>query len=501
VGDDELCYRAVLARDSRFDGWFFVAVRTTGIYCRPSCASVTPKRQNVSFFPTAAAAQRAGFRACKRCRPDASPGSPEWNRRGDVVARAMRAIADGLVDREGVGGLARLLGYSERHLNRLVTAELGAGPLELARAQRAQTARVLIETTTLDMGAVAFGAGFSSIRQFNDTIRAVFGETPSRLRQRGQVARRLEPAPSGALSLRLAFRRPYDHRAIFSFLAARAVPGLERADTMTYERVLDLPHGLAAVLVQAPSGEESHLRAIFRLSDLRDLTTAVKRLRQLFDLDSDPKAVAEVLGGDKTLGHLVAARPGLRVPGSVDARELAFRAVLGQQVSVAGARHLTARLVGAAGLKAPGSLFEDGAEPLSSFPSPEAVASLAATGLPMPAGRRLAMAGLARAITTAELDLSPGADREQVRRLLLSLPGIGPWTAGYVAMRGLGDPDAFLPSDLGVKRALESLGRPGGPTSALSLAEAWRPYRAYGLLHLWSIPTKPADARRKENVA
>lgn len=498
---DDLCYRAVQTRDSRFDGWFFVGVRTTGIYCRPSCASVTPKRQNVSFFPTAAAAQRAGFRACKRCRPDASPGSPEWNRRGDLVARAMRAIADGLVDREGVGGLARLLGYSERHLNRLVTAELGAGPLEIARAQRAQTARVLIETTDLSMADVAFAAGFASIRQFNDTVRAVFAETPSSLRKRGEAARRLEPKPAGALYLRLAFRQPYDHSAIFSFLAARAVPGLERGDATSYERVLDLPHGPGVATVRAPLGDETHLGAFLRLTDLRDLTMAVRRLRQLFDLDADPKAVGEALGRDEVLGELVTASPGLRIPGSVDARELCFRAVLGQQVNVAGARRLTARLVATAGVPAPAELFEEGHEALSAFPSPEVVAALEPASFAMPASRRCAIRALAEAMARDELDLSLGADREEAQAALLRIPGIGPWTAGYVAMRGLGDPDAFLPSDLGVRRALEALGLRSDPAGALVLAERWRPYRAYGLLHLWSVPTTAATPRRKEMVA
>ncbi|MHB8456868.1 MAG: bifunctional transcriptional activator/DNA repair enzyme AdaA, partial [Acidimicrobiales bacterium] len=261
--EDDLRYRAVQSRDARFDGWFFVGVTSTGIYCRPSCASVLPRRDHVRFFATAAAAQRAGFRACKRCRPDASPGSPEWNRRSDVVARAMREIADGVVDREGVSGLASRLGYSTRQLNRLLLAEVGAGALGLARAQRAQTARVLLETTALRIAEVALAAGFGSVRQFNDTIREIFAETPAELRNRAgrsKMGRNSETERPGSLTLRLAFRPPFPSGMIFDFLAARAVPGVEWGEPACYRRALVLPHGAAVVEVRPAPGGEPWLR-------------------------------------------------------------------------------------------------------------------------------------------------------------------------------------------------------------------------------------------------
>src|SRR4051795_7175674 len=347
--DHERCYRAVTGRDSRFDGWFFTAVHTTGIYCRPSCPARTPLARNVTFFTTAAAAQAAGFRACRRCRPDAAPGSPEWDVRADVVARAMRLIAAGEVERAGVPGLAARLGYSERQLPRLLVGELGVGPLALARARRAQTARVLIETTDLPMADVAFAAGFASIRQFNDTVREVFATTPSGLRR--TTAGTTGGAP-GWLTIRLAARAPYEAAEVLLFLGAHAVPGLEEWDGTTFSRVLDLPHGPAVVqLSPAPRG--AGVTARLKLAELRDLGAAVTRCRRMLDLDADPVAVDDVLGADPALAGLVGAAPGRRVPASPDADELAVRAVLGQQVSVAGARTLTARVMTAAGTPLP----------------------------------------------------------------------------------------------------------------------------------------------------
>ena len=274
IEDFERCYRAVQGKDARFDGWFFTAVTSTGIYCRPSCPAITPKRANVRFYPTAAAAQLAGFRACKRCRPDATPGSPEWNMRADVVGRAMRLIADGVVDRDGVRGLAARLGYSERHLHRQLTAEVGAGPIALARAQRAQTARILIETTELPFAQVAFGAGFASIRQFNDTVREVFASTPTELRAKARPSGHARSTPAadlaglGRIALRLAVRQPFDGDGLLAFLGPRAVPGIEELTGATYRRTLDLPHGPAVIdLTPAPD----HVRCAVRLHDLRDL--------------------------------------------------------------------------------------------------------------------------------------------------------------------------------------------------------------------------------------
>ena len=313
VLDPDRCYAVLQTRDRRFDGWFVTAVRTTGIYCRPSCPATLPRRRNVEFFPTAAAAQQRGYRACKRCRPDASPGSPEWDVRGDVVARAMRLIADGVVDRDGVRGLSRRLGYSERHLTRLVTDELGAGPLAIARAQRAQTARTLLETTDLRLVDVAHAAGFGSVRQFNDTVRSVFAATPSELRARRRSGR---PTTAGAVELELAVREPFAAVELQAFLAARAVPGVEHWDGTTYGRALDLPggHGTVNISFVARRDGRPAVRAVLRLADWRDLAAAVRRVRRLLDLDADPVAVDDALGADPALARWVAATPGCGSP-------------------------------------------------------------------------------------------------------------------------------------------------------------------------------------------
>ncbi len=476
IGTDfERCYRAVQSRDARFDGWFFTAVTSTGIYCRPSCPAMTPKAVNVRFYPTAAAAQAAGFRACRRCRPDATPGSPEWNVRADLVGRAMRLIADGVVDTGGVAELARRLGYSERHLNRQLTAEVGAGPIALARAQRAQSARVLIETTELPFARVAFAAGFSSIRQFNDTIRQIFATTPSDMR----TARKgRDLAPPGVIVLRLPCRAPFDGDAVVEFLAARAVPGIEEVVGTTYRRTLRLAHG-AGVAELTP--QPDHVRAVLRLDDLRDLTTAVQRCRRVFDLDADPQAVAEQLGADRILGRLVAKTPGLRLPGTVDGFELATRAVLGQQVSLAAARTLAARLVASHG--APLATPDGGLTHL--FPQAEAIVSSPPEALGMPAARRTVLTALATAVSNDEVVVDAGADRAATTAGLLDIRGVGPWTAAYIAMRGLGDPDVFLPTDLGVRNALERMDLPTSAKDVAELAERWRPWRSYAVMHLW----------------
>ncbi|TQN37451.1 DNA-3-methyladenine glycosylase II [Blastococcus colisei] len=472
--DTERCYRAVAGRDARFDGWFFTAVHTTGIYCRPSCPARTPLARNVTFFTTAAAAQGAGFRACRRCRPDAVPGSPEWDVRADIVARAMRLIADGEVERSGVPGLAARLGYSERQLHRLLVGELGVGPLALARAQRAQTARILVETTDLPMADVAFAAGFASIRQFNDTVREVFATTPTELRRKSAGATGAAP---GWLTLRLAARAPYEAAEVLLFLGAHAVPGLEEWDGTTFSRVLDLPHGPAVVrLSPAPDGGAA-VTARLRLAELRDLGPAVTRCRRMLDLDADPAAVDDVLGADPALAPLVAAAPGRRVPASPDADELAIRAVLGQQVSVAGARTLTTRL-----LSAGAPLAEPVGTLTHAFPRAAALtdADLSAVGLT--GARRRTVSALATALASGDIALDPGADREEAGRALLAVPGIGPWTAALVGLRGLADPDVWLPGDLALRRSLAALG-----SSDADAALRWRPWRSYAVLHLWAL--------------
>ena len=477
--DDEQCYRAAQSRDSRFDGCFFTAVKTTGIYCRPSCPAMTPQRRNVEFFVTAAAAQQHGYRACKRCRPDASPGSPEWNVRADVVGRAMRLIADGLVDREGVPGLAGRLNYSERQINRLLTAELGAGPLALARAQRAQTARTLIETTTMPITQIAFASGFASVRQFNDTIREVFAASPSELR-----GKRFTGTGASTLSLRLPYRAPFHSESIFGFLGERAVPGIEAWDGVSYRRSLRLSHGNAVISI-SPTPASPAANAVLctlQLDNVADAQAAVQRCRRMLDLDADPDTVESHFAADDLLAPLVGKRPGLRSPGHPDGVELLTRAVLGQQVSVKGARTLAARLVATAG------------EPLATpvegvthaFPSAAAIAACSPSDFAMPTNRGRALINAAEQLAAGRIVIDAGSDREELTRQLEALPGIGPWTAQYVALRALGDPDVFLPTDLGVRRALAALGADSSPTAAARLAEAWRPWRSYALHHLWA---------------
>ncbi|HEX4493599.1 MAG TPA: Ada metal-binding domain-containing protein [Acidimicrobiia bacterium] len=506
IDDFDRCYRALQSKDSRFDGWFVTCVTSTGIYCRPSCPAMLPKPQNVRFLPTAAAAQEAGFRACKRCRPDASPGSPEWDVRADLVARAMRCIRDGVVDREGVAGLANRLGYGVRQLQRQLKAEVGAGPLALARAQRAQTARVLIETTALDFSSVAWGAGFQSVRQFNATVQEVFATTPSDLRVRARKRDRGTGPIAGAIDLRLPLREPFNAEGVLAHLVATMIPGVEeyaadvdaasgehassagptarhgvrteRARPSKYRRSLRLPHGHGIVeLVPAVD----HVRCRLRLADLRDLTAAVNRCRRLLDLDADPVAVDAHLSLDESLAPLVSKAPGRRVPRSVDPAELAIRAVLGQQVSTRSARTHAARLVLACG------------EPLVSpdgglthcFPDAAAIADCDAAALAMPASRARTVRTVASALADGSLVIDESCDRAELVDRLVALPGIGPWTAATIAMRAAGDPDAFLAGDLGIVTAARLLDLPTDAPALLAHADRWRPWRSYAVQYLW----------------
>lgn len=495
--DTERCVRAVRSKDARFDGWFFTAVLTTRIYCRPSCPVVPPKPENMTFYPSAAACQQAGFRACKRCRPDTSPGSPEWNQRADLVARAMRLIGDGVVDREGVPGLARRLGYSTRQTERQLLAEVGAGPLALARAQRAQTARLLIETTPLPMADIAFAAGFSSIRTFNDTVREVFALSPSELRdrlpkQRAAAVMKADggtgtgaPAP-GVLCLRLPFRAPLNPDNLFGHLAATAVPGVEEWRDGAYRRTLRLPYGHGIVALTPRS---DHIGCRLTLSDLRDLTVAISRCRRLLDLDADPVAVDDQLRADPLLAPLVDKAPGRRVPRTVDEAEFAVRAVLGQQVSTAAARTHAARLV-----TAHGEPVEDPEGGLTHlFPSSGSLAALDPESLAMPRTRRTTFTTLVSQLADGTLHLGVESDWAEARARLLALPGFGPWTVEVIAMRALGDPDAFLATDLGIRRAAQELGLPATPAALTARAAAWRPWRAYAVQYLWATDSHPIN--------
>ena len=490
--DDDRWYRSVASKDPRFDGWIFVGVTSTGIYCRPSCPATTPKRANMRFFKTAAAAQGSGFRSCKRCRPDATPGSPAWNQRADVVGRAMRLIVDGLVDREGVHGLASRLGYSERHLHRQLVAEVGAGPLALAQAQRAQNARVLIETTSLSFSDIAFAAGFSSIRQFNDVVRVVFAMTPTELRARSKtptsVATGGRPSAGGAttLTIRLPFRKPFAGPELFGFLNDRSVTGVEDCTgqgDLSYRRTLRLSYGLATCTLAFGSDA---IVGTFHLQDLRDMSSAVQRCRRLLDLDADPVAVMETLGNDRVLGESVAKTPGIRVPGHVDGFEVVIRAIVGQQVSVAGARSTLGKITAAHGELLPAELARRSPGLTHLFPTPESLAAADPGALGVPKARGATIVRVADAFVHGRIRADSGANADETMKGLLAEKGIGPWTATYVRLRSFGDPDCFLPTDLGVKHAFAARGLATDERSIDAVAANWRPWRSYALMYLWN---------------
>jgi AraC family transcriptional regulator, regulatory protein of adaptative response / DNA-3-methyladenine glycosylase II len=487
--DFDLCYRAICSRDSRFDGRFFVAVTTTGVYCRPICPAPTPHAPHVRFYSCAAAAEAAGFRACRRCHPEASPGSPDWNVRADLVTRALRLIADGIVDAEGIAGLALRLAVSERHLHRELVAEVGVGPLALARTRRAQTARLLIDQTDLSLTTIAFTAGFASIRQFNATMQAAFGCAPSAFRRRIPPENRGE----GKLTLRLLYRPPFDAASLLAYLRQRALPGVEEVNAVCYRRTVVLPHSRGLIELE-PCGKTNAVLLRVQLDSLNDLSMLVQRCRYLFDLDTVPATIAEVLGIDPLLAPLIAACPGLRIPGAINGFELAVRAILGQHVSVVGARTLAGRLVTTLGEpleQAQGSLTHF-------FPSPEVIAQEDMQGLGLTRNRIAALQGLARAVSEEGMVLDRYADRDFTVTRLRQIPGVGPWTTSYIAMRALGDPDAFPVTDLGLCRAFEQQGVSADVRSIERRAEAWRPWRAYAAHYLWASLSSAHRAASEE---
>lgn len=504
-------YRAMQARDARFDGQFITGVHSTGIYCRPSCPAVAPKASNVSFYLTAAAAHEAGLRACKRCLPDAVPGSPQWDLRDDLAARAMRLIADGVVEREGVPGLAARLGYTPRHLTRVLTAELGAGPLALARAHRAQTARALLTSTALPAADVAFASGFGSIRQFNDTIREVYERSPLELRAAARVRER-RPGSAGAVRatttaastaggsagspdsahaaidggvvrLKLPARPPFDAAGVFDWLSARALDGVERAGDDHYERTLRLPGGPAVVAFTA-SGDAvaPAIEVEARLATLADLPPLVARVRRLFDLDADAVAIDAALSRDPALAASVAETPGIRVPGCLDPHELVFRALIGQQISVKAARTALARLAAELGERV--APYSDGA-PTTLFPSASTIAEHGHEVLRGPAARVRTIVDVANRLASGSLVVASECERIELQADLLAVPGIGPWTAGYVAMRVTRAPDVLLTGDLALRNGAEILGLPSTASELATLGTRWAPWRSYASMHLW----------------
>lgn len=483
--DAEACYRAIASRDRRFAGLFVVAVTSTRIYCRPGCPAPLPRRVNSRFFACAAAAEGAGFRPCRRCRPDASPGSPAWDGTSASVGRALRLIDAGALDGAGVEDLAARVGLGGRHLSRLFRERVGATPALVARTRRVHFARRLIDDTALPMTEVALASGFASVRSFNHAVRQTFGRTPTELRRASSARERL--APGVALALRLPFRPPYEKASLLSFLAARAVPGVEAVEGSTYRRTFALPDGRPAWLSVDLSQED---RARLRLSAFPGsrLLWVTERVTRTFDLDADPRDVDARLSSDPLLSPLVARRPGLRVPGAFDPFEVAVRAVLGQQVSVAAARTLARRIAERHGSPAP---WGDRGLSLV-FPGAAALAGADLSGLGLTSRRAEAIRALSRAVAEGSLRLeaAPGL----VERLA-SLPGLGRWTAEYVALRAVSDPDAFPSGDLVLRRAVSADRRPVPERELTRRAEAWRPFRAYAALHLWAAAAAEETSR------
>ena len=468
--DVDACYEALKSRDARFDGRFFTGVTSTGIYCRPICPARLPARKNVRFYAFAAAAEEAGFRACKRCRPDRSPDSPDWDWRGDIVGRALRLIGDGVSDSDGIPAIADRLAVSERQLRRLFLSELGAAPGSVARTRRAQLARRLIEESTMPLSDVAHAAGYSSIRRFNASLKAAFGRTPTELR------RIAAPKSNGAACrLTLPYRSPFAAGHLFSYLAGRATPGVEEVTGTTYRRTVRVGQASGTIELRL-DGDVIRLAA--DIDSVEALAAIVRRARHMLDLDADPDAISVHLGKDRALKPQLRKVPGIRVPGAFDGFELAVRAILGQQVSVKAATTLAGRLAARFG--------QPLSEPVGSlthhFPRPENLAGAAIESIGLPVRRAGTIRSLARAVADEVIVLDGTADQKEMEAALLALPGFGPWTVSYIAMRALRDPDAFPATDLGIKHALERL--------QISMdgqrQERWSPWRAYATMYLWS---------------
>ncbi|TMA31417.1 MAG: DNA-3-methyladenine glycosylase 2 family protein [Deltaproteobacteria bacterium] len=473
--DPEICYRALRTRDARFDGRFFTAVRSTGIYCRPICPARTPRRENCWFVPCAAAAEAAGYRPCRRCRPECAPGTPAWLGTSATVSRGLRLIADGALDAGGVPDLAARLGLGERQLRRLFALHLGAGPLAIARTRRAHFAAELLARTDWPVSRVALASGYTSLRRFNEAIRATFHRAPRELR----AARRRPPAHA---TVRLPYRAPFDGAGVFAYLAARAVPGIERVGDRSLRRALRIAGRPVVVEVDATASAGA-LELSATGADATHWLALAERARSVFDLGSDPGEIARELGSDPLLRARLNRRPGVRLPGAWDPFEIAVRIVLGQQVTVAGATRLAGRLAARFGERLPDAQLDAQQDPQLLFPEPEVLADAPLEEIGLTRQRASALRALAAVVARGSLALAPGADPDAAREALLALPGIGPWTAELVLLRALGEPDAFPAGDLGLRRAL------GCDARALERrAERWRPWRAYAAMLLWTTP-------------
>ncbi len=490
--DPAVCYRALQARDARFDGRFFVGVTTTRIYCRPICPARTALREHCRFFPTAAAAQQAGFRACLRCRPEIAPQSPAWRGTATTVSRAMARIAEGALDgpRASVERLAGSLGVGERQLRRLFDQHIGASPLAVAQTRRVLFAKQLLHDTRLPMASVAMAAGFGSIRRFNDTFLVLYKRPPSQLRRRSVTASSAAP-----LILRLSYRPPFDWNALLAFFAPRAIPGVEELRDGTYRRVVRVDDHLALIAVSHLPARNA-LQVEIACDYVPALPVIASRLRRVFDLDADTEAIARHLSRDRALAPTVRRQPGLRTPGGWDAFEIAVRAILGQQISVTAASGLAAKLVALCGQP----IAIAGPALTHAFPTAQQLAAADLRSLGMPAARRAALQSLARAAVAQPGLFDVANTLEESIGRLRSVPGIGEWTAQYIALRGLHHPDAFPASDIGILRNAEQIfGTPFSPARLLARSEQWRPWRGYAAQHLWSASHIEIKSGRKQS--
>ena len=480
--DDNACYRAIETRDHRFDGRLFVAVTTTGVYCRPFCPAPTPRRENVRFFPTAAAAQEAGFRPCLRCRPETSPDLSFWRGSSNTVSRALRLIEAGALDDANVEALAERLGIGERQLRRLFRQHLGAAPISIAQTRRILLAKQLIQDTRLPMTEVAAAAGFGSIRRFNETFQQLYRRPPKALRRSGVVEEAM--GTTGAVTVKLGYRPPYDWDGTLAFLRTRAILGIEAVSSRCYARTIAIGDQRGLLLVE-PAGENC-LKATVRLANIKILPAIIARVRRVFDLAADPVAIGAHLSQDPVMAPLVAARPGLRVPGAWDGFELAVRAILGQQVTVPAAAGLAGKLVLSYGEKiVDAAALDQGLTHV--FPTPRQLVGMDLAAVGMPKARLVALSSLAAAVVADPLIFGPRRSLEAAVAQLRTLAGIGEWTAQYIAMRELREPDAFPAADIGLMRAMrDGRGVRPSPADLLAHAERWRPWRAYAALHLWA---------------
>ena len=486
--DRRTCSRARLTRDARFDGRFFIGVRSTHIYCRSICPVRAAKEENITYFPSAAAAAEAGYRPCLRCRPESSPGTPAWSGTSATVARALRLISAGDVCDEGLEALAARLGIGSRQMRRLFVQHLGATPSAVIKTRRLHFAKKLIDETKLTFGEIALASGFGSVRRFNSAFKKTYKRTPSQLRKLAPTlsSAQIESLRStGEYEFRLSFRPPFNWPALVGFLAKRAIPGVEAVESTSYLRTIAL-NGCAGKLCVTPDESGTALRLQISFPEARWLFQIIERVRRMFDLTADPREIAANLSRDVLLSERVRIAPGLRVPGCWDGFELALRAILGQQISVAGATTLAGRLVQAFGERI------NGASGLTHlFPQPERLAQADVARIGLPSARAETIRTLARHVTERRITFDALQDSHDFRSRLLEIPGIGDWTVQYIAMRALGDPDAFPASDLGLMRATSLK----SAREITRRAEMWRPWRAYAAMYLWQAHGEKEEKR------